>query len=152
MRTIEEINLEIKAVKKELENVHGTETEVYARIVGYYRSVKNWNKGKKEEYFIRKNFVTKSEEPEIWYSERSKPDISNYLLFTKEACPNCPPVKKYIDSIQMKGQKIDVGTSHGFEKAVAYGVMSTPTVNFFSPDGCELKRCHSVEELESLCM
>jgi anaerobic ribonucleoside-triphosphate reductase len=28
----------------------GEETEVWSRIVGYYRPVKNWNKGKREEY------------------------------------------------------------------------------------------------------
>lgn len=44
-RTLQEINIEIEATKKELETVHGTETEVYARIGGYYRSVRNWNKG-----------------------------------------------------------------------------------------------------------
>ena len=31
----------------------GEETEVYSRIVGYYRPVKNWNHGKKAEYFKR---------------------------------------------------------------------------------------------------
>ncbi|MEW6441573.1 MAG: ribonucleoside triphosphate reductase [bacterium] len=34
----------------------GKETEVYARIVGYYRPVKNWNKGKAEEYRARQMF------------------------------------------------------------------------------------------------
>jgi ribonucleoside-triphosphate reductase len=34
----------------------GQETEIYARIVGYYRPVKNWNKGKFEEYHIRNLF------------------------------------------------------------------------------------------------
>ncbi len=34
----------------------GKETEVYARIVGYYRPVKNWNKGKYEEYHDRRLF------------------------------------------------------------------------------------------------
>ena|GEM_PF-1572367 len=34
----------------------GSETEVYSRIVGYYRPVGNWNKGKREEYFMRKTF------------------------------------------------------------------------------------------------
>lgn len=33
------------------------ETEVYARIVGYYRPVKNWNDGKRAEYKNRKEFV-----------------------------------------------------------------------------------------------
>jgi ribonucleoside-triphosphate reductase len=32
------------------------ETEVYSRIVGYYRPVKNWNVGKKEEYGHRRLF------------------------------------------------------------------------------------------------
>jgi hypothetical protein len=36
--------------------VQGTQTEVYTRIVGYYRSVKNWNLGKKEEYKHRVTF------------------------------------------------------------------------------------------------
>lgn len=35
----------------------GKETEIYARIVGYYRAVKNWNKGKKEEKKFRVPFV-----------------------------------------------------------------------------------------------
>ncbi len=46
----------IAELKKQLANVHGTECEVYARIVGYYRSVKNWNKGKASEYRDRVNF------------------------------------------------------------------------------------------------
>ena len=32
------------------------ETEVYSRIVGYYRPIKQWNKGKKEEYNNRREF------------------------------------------------------------------------------------------------
>jgi len=35
----------------------GGETEVYARIVGYYRPVRNWNKGKREEYRHRTTFA-----------------------------------------------------------------------------------------------
>lgn len=34
----------------------GAETEVYSRVVGYHRPVKNWNKGKKEEFKERKHF------------------------------------------------------------------------------------------------
>ena len=32
--------------------------EVFTRVVGYMRPVKQWNKGKKAEYAIRKNFNT----------------------------------------------------------------------------------------------
>lgn len=36
------------------------QTEVYARIVGYYRAVKNWNNGKREEFNERKMFRIES--------------------------------------------------------------------------------------------
>ena len=55
-RSVEEIDAEIAQVKEELEGARGSDCEVYARIVGYYRSVKNWNKGKREEYGKRKLF------------------------------------------------------------------------------------------------
>lgn len=35
----------------------GAETEVYSRVVGYHRPVKNWNKGKREEFKARKVFA-----------------------------------------------------------------------------------------------
>ena len=57
MKSVQEIDKEIAQVQKELSDVHGTETEVYARIVGYYRAIKNWNKGKAEEFKHRKNFA-----------------------------------------------------------------------------------------------
>jgi anaerobic ribonucleoside-triphosphate reductase len=41
----------------------GEETEVYSRIVGYYRPVQNWNRGKKSEYRARKIFKVPTEEP-----------------------------------------------------------------------------------------
>lgn len=40
--------------------VCGKETEVYSRIVGYLRSVKNWNLGKKEEFKDRKTLKINS--------------------------------------------------------------------------------------------
>lgn len=36
-------------------------TEVYSRIAGYYRPVKQWNKGKQEEFRLRKEYVVKPE-------------------------------------------------------------------------------------------
>lgn len=61
--TLADIDKQIAETQAALTNVHGAECEVYARIVGYYRSVKNWNKGKKEEYGIRSVFdQTKAEE------------------------------------------------------------------------------------------
>ena len=56
MRSVAEIDLEIERVKREMEDARGADCEVYARIVGYYRAVRNWNKGKREEYKERKMF------------------------------------------------------------------------------------------------
>ncbi len=35
-----------------------TECEVYSRVVGYLRPVKQWNKGKQQEFSDRKMFKT----------------------------------------------------------------------------------------------
>ncbi len=37
----------------------GKKTEVYSRVVGYHRPVKNWNRGKREEFKERRAFVTR---------------------------------------------------------------------------------------------
>lgn len=34
--------------------------EVYSRVCGYHRPVKNWNKGKKEEFKDRREFAVSS--------------------------------------------------------------------------------------------
>ena len=54
---VEDIDKEIALVDEQMENAKGSACEVYARIVGYYRAVGNWNKGKKEEFKKRKLFV-----------------------------------------------------------------------------------------------
>lgn len=50
------IEARIAELRRELQGVEGTPTEVYSRIVGYYRSVRNWNAGKREEYRERVAF------------------------------------------------------------------------------------------------
>ena len=55
-----QIATKIAALKEELATVKGTECEVYSRIVGYYRSVKNWNKGKASEYEDRVSFEVRA--------------------------------------------------------------------------------------------
>ncbi|HNZ27791.1 MAG TPA: anaerobic ribonucleoside-triphosphate reductase, partial [Spirochaetota bacterium] len=62
MKTLKEIDDRISLLESKYEEVKGTETEVYTRIVGYHRSVVNWNRGKKEEYGDRVTFnVEKSQ-------------------------------------------------------------------------------------------
>ena len=45
--TLQQIDGEIARLKSL--NPLGTETEVYSRVVGYFRNIKNWNDGKKQE-------------------------------------------------------------------------------------------------------
>lgn len=55
------------------------ETEVYSRIVGYYRPVQNWNAGKKEEYKFRKVY---GEEKSInsCVEIKNKPEIQQSVI------------------------------------------------------------------------
>jgi anaerobic ribonucleoside-triphosphate reductase len=56
MTELESINAEITALEKQYSEVQGTQSEVYSRIVGYYRSVSNWNPGKRQEFEEREVF------------------------------------------------------------------------------------------------
>ena len=60
-RSLEDIEAEMARVKDEMNDVHGTECGVYARITGYYRPLRNWNKGKEEEYKLRKLYKFKED-------------------------------------------------------------------------------------------
>ncbi len=56
MPSKEELQKRITEMKQELKEVHGPNCEVFSRVVGYLRPVQNWNKGKKEEFAMRKMF------------------------------------------------------------------------------------------------
>ncbi len=38
----------------------GSKTEVYSRVVGFYRPVQQWNDGKQQEFTERKTFCVES--------------------------------------------------------------------------------------------
>lgn len=50
------IENKISDIKKAMQEIHGTKCEVYSRVVGYLRPVQGWNKGKKEEYTLRRTY------------------------------------------------------------------------------------------------
>jgi ribonucleoside-triphosphate reductase len=167
-RTLAQIEQEIAETKAALEDVHGTETEVYARIVGYYRAVKHWNKGKRDEYDQRKMFTLEaSKEYDITAADMacdcakpvatkvSEQPVMNtesvtYELYTRKTCPNCPPVKAFMAELDMPGRSVDVDTEEGFAEAAKNGVFASPTVIFYNAAGVETARCHNVEELEAV--
>lgn len=166
MRTIAEIDADINNVRAEMQGVHGRTTEVYARIVGYYRSVRNWNRGKREEYRHRKLFIADEAQvqthlpsdegyaavkAEVAAPAAANPGtIARYELFVRKTCPNCPPVKECCANLPVSGEQIDVDSEAGRESAVANGVFSAPTAIFYDGEGAEVGRAHSVLEIRSL--
>jgi anaerobic ribonucleoside-triphosphate reductase len=48
------IEKQISQLKASKEDTKGSSCEVYSRVVGYLRPVMMWNKGKKEEFSMRK--------------------------------------------------------------------------------------------------
>ncbi len=151
IRTVEAIDKEIAECKEELANVKGRETEVYTRIVGYYRAVKNWNKGKKSEFKQRVCF--EPDFTEVGKEETAAQDNADspasFIYFTKKTCPNCPAVKEYVEKLDIKHTGYVVDTAEGLEKAREYNVFAVPTVIFFDAEGKELYRAYNVKEIKT---
>ncbi len=169
LRTLEQVEKEIAETKAALKDVHGNETEVYARIVGYYRAVKHWNKGKRDEFDQRKMFtleaskeydITAADEPcacsaPAKMTKAEEHPVMNtepvsYEMYVRKTCPNCPPVKAFMANLDMAGRSIDVDTDEGLSEAGNKGVFAAPTVIFYNNAGVETARCHNVEELEAV--
>jgi hypothetical protein len=153
-----EIEAKINELRGELETVKGTTTEVYTRIVGYYRSVKNWNAGKREEYGIRKLFTVPASEDQPTKAKKAVavkvegPVLGKaqaYMLFERDTCPNCPPVKDFMRELSMDGTRLNVDTEEGLNAARRYGVMASPTVIFFDESSNEVFRAHNVADLKA---
>jgi len=164
MKTIEEIDEKLNELRKELASAKGLETEVYSRIVGYYRSVKNWNKGKKQEFGERVLYntgtdkieeklaagVAPAREAQGAKAEAEKPEpaeVSSYLFFFRAACPNCPPMKRFMAGVALEGRMINVDTEHGLTEASDNNVLSSPTVIFLDESGREAFRSGSPDAI-----
>ena len=152
----------------------GKEAEVYTRIVGYYRSVRNWNKGKREEYGLRTLFNepaavsmktaglpapaertdrTVDENPEsIRGRMKIDADFASYLLFYRMNCPNCPPVKRRLAESALPGREIDVDTEEGLAAAAAHDVVAAPTAILYDHSGTEAARAYKIEDFEGLIL
>jgi anaerobic ribonucleoside-triphosphate reductase-like protein len=170
MQRTEEIQGRIGELENELANVEGTKTEIYTRIVGYYRSLKNWNRGKREEYDHRVTFRSASagtpgaNMPEPMVSVLAAPEasaaepspdtaqsaIQSYAYFFRQTCPNCPPVRTYVENLALDGQMVDVDTGEGMAQAVEHQILSTPTVILMDKNGDPVAQAGSVDQLRSI--
>jgi thiol-disulfide isomerase/thioredoxin len=173
MRQLTEIDREIAEVKAQLKDVEGTPTEIYTRIVGYYRSLKNWNRGKREEYGIRRTYETElsgaqatpgtllspapgAAELSVQPAAISVPapaldstgeETPEYLYFFRQDCPNCKPVRTLLTDLEERGRAVDVDTDLGMQLAMDFQILSTPTVVFLDREGQEARRATAVEDI-----
>ncbi len=114
----------------------GKEAEVYSRITGYYRPVKNWNDGKTQEFKDRKVYdigrshlrragiagsqVTVEARP-------AAPALSGELmLFATRTCPNCAQAEKLLGQAGVPYRK--VLAEENPDLTVRYGVRQAPTL------------------------
>ncbi|MBP5623815.1 MAG: ribonucleoside triphosphate reductase [Lachnospiraceae bacterium] len=125
------------AGEKKICPICGAETEVYSRITGYYRPVKNWNDGKAQEYVNRTTYdlersslkrpvstVVKisSEDDEVMVNADLAKNMS--YLFTTKTCPNCKLAKEFLKD--MKYEVVDA--EENADLVGKYGVMQAPTL------------------------
>lgn len=93
----------------------GGDTEVYSRITGYYRPVKNWNNGKSKEFKMRRVYdlnLSKDYHCQTLCKDEceceDKCELEDgIMLFGTKTCPNCSMSKKLLDKAKVKYQFID---------------------------------------------
>ncbi len=114
----------------------GKEAEVYSRITGYYRPVKNWNDGKAQEFKDRKVYdishstlrragragaqVTVPQAP-----VQAEPQ-GELMLFTTRTCPNCKAAKRQLDQAGIPYRELLA--DENLELAGKYQVRQAPTL------------------------
>jgi glutaredoxin len=149
MRSLEVLEKDLAAAREALSAAEGTPAEVYSRIVGYYRSVRNWNKGKREEYGERQLY--RVNEMRAAASPRPVPaEKSLLMLFIRASCPACPPAKAAAGKLGIPVELVNADTAEGMAEAVRRNVMSTPTAILISPRGEELARAGNAETIGRL--
>ena len=125
----------------------GREAEVYSRITGYYRPVKNWNAGKTQEFKQRREYVPQTfTAPTVAEGDNcdirpenlanvEAPAVEKVMLFTSPTCPNCKMAKMLLDKDHVHYENVDAATNK--ELTEAYGIKQAPTL--LVPDGDSYK-------------
>ncbi len=114
----------------------GKETEVYSRITGYYRPVKNWNDGKSQEfkdrkvYDIEKSVMKRNGVEEVAQAEECCCKADKVLLFTTATCPNCKIAVQWLDKAGISYEKLLV--SENAELAKELELKQAPTLVVYS--------------------
>mgnify|MGYP004459092025 FL=1 len=130
----------------------GADTEVYSRITGYYRPVKNWNAGKTQEFKDRKTYsIEEMKSPVSTVEEIKKEEKapvvktdSKVLLFTTKTCPNCSMIKKVLRDKQIDYELIDA--EENVELSKKYNIVAVPTL--VTQDGIYVNASSIIEYIQ----
>lgn len=149
--------------------VCGEETEVYSRVVGYFRPVKNWNEGKKEEFKDRLEYVEekafKNEfKTQVMVRTNGKQEsatASSYKIFTFPACEKCAEAKRYLNNFSIAGETFDLSSKEGLNVFRGYyknlkdtikrnsdGSLPVPTILFFDDKNSIVGSAHTIDEIK----
>ncbi len=114
----------------------GRETEVYSRITGYYRPVKNWNDGKAQEYKERKTYDIfnsklthngpRAEEATCACDENAAVLADGVYLFASATCPNCKIAESLLTKADLGYQKILA--EQNVQLTESLGIKQAPTL------------------------
>ena len=122
----------------------GADTEVYSRITGYYRPVKNWNDGKaaefekRTEYDIKKsmdNFQGRKVKEEAPAASECacESEGGKLILFATKTCPNCKMACMFLDKAGLAYEKLYAEENPDLAKT--YGIKQAPTLVIVRDDG-----------------
>lgn len=114
----------------------GEDAEVYSRITGYYRPIKNWNEGKIQEYKNRKE-----------YCVQNKTDNPKSYLFTTPTCPNCNIVKSNLDKAGF--EYIVMDSTKNENLVTKFDIMQAPTLVIVNSLG-EISKYSGINEINQL--
>ena len=118
------------------------ETEVYSRITGYYRPVKNWNDGKAQEFEDRKEYqlghshlthdgVLHNHEhvhvgTENPIHEEAPETGDRIILFATRTCPNCRMARTFLDNAGIAYDEVFADEDEAMSDK--YGIRQAPTL------------------------
>ena len=117
-----------------------SETEVYSRITGYYRPIKNWNDGKTQEFQDRKEYVIGHshlthegvrgeqhvhDDPEAAV-EQAPADPDRIILFETRTCPNCRMARTFLDKAGIQYEEVIADENE--DECDKFGVRQAPTL------------------------
>ena len=132
----------------------GKETEVYSRITGYYRPLKNWNAGKTQEFKERKEYDAMTsmnvhtEKSDVVIRDNDCECKSEYkpegeiLLFATKTCPKCKMAEMMLDKANISYKIIDA--EENVELTKSYHVTEAPTM--IIPNGQKIENPSNIKK------